>query len=182
MAKLVSKVYGDALFSIAIEENKLEDLWEEVKVIRQAIRENESFLPMLCHPEMSQERRLQILEETFADASDDMKGFFSILVRKGRFGEILKIFDYFDEQAKEYKNIGVVYVSTPLSLKEEQKSQIESKLLQVTKYESLEMHYEVEKELLGGIVIRIGDRILDNSIRAKMETMTRQLNNVKLSG
>lgn len=182
MAKLVSKVYGDALFSIAIEENKLEDLWEEVKVIRQAIRENESFLPMLCHPEMSQERRLQILEETFAEASDDMKGFFSILVRKGRFGEILKILDYFDEQAKEHKNIGVVYVSTPLPLKEEQKNQIESKLLQVTKYESLEMHYKVEQELLGGIVIRIGDRILDNSIRAKMETMTRQLNNVKLSG
>lgn len=181
MAKLVSKVYGDALFSIAIEENKLDDLWEEVKAVREAIRENEGFLPMLCHPEMSQERRLQILEETFADASDDMKGFFSILVRKGRLGELLKIFDYFDGQAKEYKKIGVVHVGTPLPLDNDHKSRIENRLLEVTEYETLEMHYEVDKSLLGGIVIRIGDRILDNSIRTKMETLARQLNKVKLS-
>ena len=41
MAKLVSKVYGDALFSLALEENKLDALWDEVKTVRQAITQNQ---------------------------------------------------------------------------------------------------------------------------------------------
>lgn len=181
MAKLVSKVYGDALFSIAVEENKLDTLWEEVKAVRQAIVDNPDFVSVLCHPEMAQEKRLALLEDIFGGQSDDMKGFLNVLVRKGRFGEILSILDYFDGQAKEYKKIGVVKVATPLPLSAIQKSEIENKLLGVTGYEKLEMDYQLDQSLLGGIVIRIGDRILDNSIRSKMDAMSRELSKVKLS-
>lgn len=182
MAKLVSKVYGDALFSLALEENKLDALWDEVKTVRQAISENPDFLAVMCHPEMPQEKRLAVLEEIFGGQSDDMKGFLNVLVRKGRFGEILSVLDYFDEQAKEYKKIGVVQVTTPIPLSDSQKNEVENRLLQVTEYETLEMHYQLDKSLLGGIVIRIGDRILDNSIRSKMDAMSRKLSKVKLSG
>ena len=113
--------------------------------------------------------------------SDDTMGFLNVLVRKGRFGELLPILDYFDEQAKEYKKIGVVKVSTPMPLSDEQKEQVEKKLLAVTDYESLQIQYEIDESLLGGMVIRIGDRVLDNSIRSKMELMSRQLYKVKLS-
>ncbi len=181
MAKLVSKVYGDALFSIAVEENKLDTLWEEVKAVRQAIVDNPDFVSVLCHPEMPQEKRLAVLEDVFGGQSDDMKGFLNVLVRKGRFGEILSILDYFDGQAKEYNKIGVVKVTTPLPLSAIQKSEIENKLLRVTGYEKLEMDYQLDQSLLGGIVIRIGDRILDNSIRSKMDAMSRELSKVKLS-
>ena len=182
MAKLVSKVYGDALFSLALEENKLDALWDEVKTVRQAISENPDFLAVMCHPEMPQEKRLAVMEEIFGGQSDDLKGFLSVLVRKGRFGEILSVLDYFDEQAKEYKKIGVVQVTTPIPLSDSQKNEVENKLVQVTEYETLEMHYQLDKSLLGGIVIRIGDRILDNSIRSKMDAMSRKLSKVKLSG
>jgi F-type H+-transporting ATPase subunit delta len=182
MAKLVSKVYGDALFSLAIEENKLDTIWDEVKAVRQAITENPDFLAVICHPEMPQAKRLEVLEDVFGGQSDDLKGFLNVLVRKGRFGEILSILDYFDEQAKAYKKIGVVCVSTPLPLSDSQKKEIENRLLQVTGYETLEMNYELDKSLLGGVVIRIGDRILDNSIRSKIDAMSRQLSKVKIAG
>lgn len=181
MAKLVSKVYGDALFTLAVEENKLDALWEEVKAVRQAISSNPDFLEVMCHPEMQQDKRLALLEEIFGGQSDEIKGFLNVLVRKGRFGEIVSVLDYFDGQAKEYKKIGVVDVATPLPLSDSQKTEIEDRLLQVTEYETLEMHYRLEESLLGGMVIRIGDRILDNSIRSKMDAMSRELSKVKLS-
>ena len=182
MAKLVSKVYGDALFSIAIEENKLDTIWEEVRTIRDVIHDNPDFLSVICHPEMEQEKKLSVLDDIFKEKmSEDTMGFLNVLIRKGRFGEILSILDYFDEQAKEYKKIGVVKVSTPMALDDAQREQVEKKLLEVTEYESLEVEYEVDESLLGGIVIRIGDRVLDNSIRSKMELMSRQLYKVKLS-
>lgn len=182
MAKLVSKVYGDALFSLAVEEEKLDTLWDEVKLVRREIEENPQFLDVICHPEMPQEKRLSLLEEVFGGVSDDMKGFLHVLIRKGRFGEILSVLEYFDEKAKEHKKIGVVTVTTPLPLSDSQKNEVENKLLQVTEYETFEMHYQIDKSLLGGIVIRIGDRILDNSIQSKLEAMSRKLSKVKLSG
>lgn len=181
MEKLVSKVYGDALFSLAVEEERLDSLWDEVKAVRSAVLSNPEFLEVMCHPEMTQDKKLNLLEEIFGGQSDDMKGFLNVLVRKGRFGEILSVLDYFDEQAKEYKKIGVVDVAAPLPLSDSQKTEIENRLLQVTGYETLEVHYRLEEGLLGGMVIRIGDRILDNSIRSKIDAMSRELSKVKLS-
>lgn len=182
MAKLAAKVYGDALFSLAIEENKLDEMWAEVKSIRRALSENPEFFSIIGHPELPVEKKQAMADEIFDKQSGDMKAFLHILLQKRRFGEILSIFDYFDEQAKKYRKIGVVDVSTPYPLDDKKKEQIENRLLEVTGYESLEMNYRLDKELLGGIVIRIGDRILDNSIRSKLDDMTRKLGKVRVSG
>ncbi len=181
MAKLVSKVYGDALFSLALEENKLDEVWEEVKLLSSALQENKEFTNMMTHPDMTQEKGLALLEEAFGGKlSDVMMGFFQVLVKKGRFSEILSVLDYFQKEAKEYKKIGVVYVTTPTGLTKEQKSSIVERLTQISGYQSLEMNYVVDPGLLGGIRIRIGDRVVDNSIQTKLEEMTRSLSKVRV--
>ncbi len=181
MAKLVSKVYGDALFSLALEENKLDEVWEEVKLLSSALQENKEFTNMMTPPDMTQEKGLALLEEAFGGKlSDVMMGFFQVLVKKGRFSEILSVLDYFQKEAKEYKKIGVVYVTTPTGLTEEQKSSIVERLTQISGYQSLEMNYVVDPGLLGGIRIRIGDRVVDNSIQTKLEEMTRSLSKVRV--
>ena len=65
MAKLVSKAYGDALFSLATEEEKLDTIWNEVTTIRDSFVDNPEFIETLCHPEMTQEKRLSVLDEIF---------------------------------------------------------------------------------------------------------------------
>lgn len=136
---------------------------------------------MMTHPDMTQEKGLALLEEAFGGKlSDVMMGFFQVLVKKGRFSEILSVLDYFQKEAKEYKKIGVVYVTTPTGLTEEQKSSIVERLTQISGYQSLEMNYVVDPGLLGGIRIRIGDRVVDNSIQTKLEEMTRSLSKVRV--
>ena len=88
MAKLVSKVYGDALFEAALEENQLDAVWDEVREIASILQENEAFIDIMNHPEMT--------------------------------------------------------------------------------------------SLLGGIRIRIDDRVVDNTIRTKLEEMTRKLSKVRV--
>ncbi len=181
MAKLVSKVYGDALFSLALEENALDEVWEEVKVLSSAMGENKEFTDIMAHPEMTQEKSLALIEEAFqGKLSDTMMGFLQVLVKKGRFGEIDAILNHFQNEAKEYKRIGVVYVTTSSELSGEQKTEIVDKLKETSGYESLEMNYHVDAKLLGGIRIRIGDRVVDNSIQTKLEEMTRKLSKVRV--
>ena len=183
MAKLVSKVYGDALFELALEQDKLESVWDEVRVISQALKDNPEFLPTLKHPDMSMEKKQELLKEVFTDKlSPDVMGLLDVMVRKNRIGDLNKVLDYFDERAKERQKIGVVEVRTPMALKEEEQKKVEAKVLEVTDYASLEMNYKVDESLLGGMVIRIGDQVLDNSIRSKLDAMSRQLASVRLTG
>lgn len=111
-----------------------------------------------------------------------MMGLLNVLLKKGRIGEILPVLDYFMEQVMAYKKIGEVTVRTPMPLSEGQKEKIEKKLLEVSEYETVSVDYQIDESLLGGMVIRIGDRVLDNSIRCKLDAMSRQLYKVKLSG
>ena len=90
------------------------------------------------------------------------------------------VFEYFVDRIKEYKNIGTAYVKTPMELNAVQKERLVTKLLQTTHYESFEMHYEVDESLMGGMVIRIGDRIVDSSVKNKLQQLTRELSKIQL--
>ena len=87
---------------------------------------------------------------------------------------------YFLDSAKEFKGIGVAYVTTPLPLSDAQKTAIVEKLLATTQYKEMEMHYAVEEALIGGMQIRIKDRVVDSSIQTKILKMQQNLMQIQL--
>jgi F-type H+-transporting ATPase subunit delta len=104
-----------------------------------------------------------------------------MVVEKDHFGQMKDIFEYFVSSVKEFKNIGVCYISTPLELSDQKKKEVENRLLETTKYETLETHYKIDKDLIGGMVIRIGDRVVDSSIRTKIYNLSRELSKIQLT-
>ena len=103
-----------------------------------------------------------------------------MVVDKGHFGEIESVLLYFIAEVKESKNIGTAYVTTAMELSDAQKAQIVEKLIQTTKYVEFEMHYDVDAALIGGMVIRIKDRVVDSSIRTKIYDLSRELSKIQL--
>lgn len=181
MAKLVSKTYGDALFELALEQNAVDELSKEVQVVSEALKENQELMKLLEHPKIVKEEKLQIVENIFKGrVSDDLTGFLQLIVNKDRYGEIYAILDVFMARVREYKHIGVASVTTAVELREEQKKAVVDKLLATTEYESFEMKYAVDAGLIGGMVIRIGDRVVDSSIKHKLELMSRDLMKIQL--
>lgn len=182
MAKLVSKTYGNALFELAVEENKVDVLMEEIESVKSILEENKEFGRIMNHPKLLKEEKLSILETVFKGrVTDELTNFFSLIVTKDRYSDIDAILDYFLAEVKKYKDIGVAYITTALALKNEQKVRVEQKLLETTSYKKMEMHYSEDKSLIGGMVIRIGDRVVDSSIRTKLNELTRQLMQIQLS-
>lgn len=181
MAKLVSKTYGDALFELALEQNAVEELSEEVQVVSEALKENEELMKLLEHPKIVKEEKLQIVESIFKGrVSDNLAGFLKLIVNKDRYGDIYAILDVFMDRVREYKHIGVASVTSAVELRAEQKKAVEDRLLATTKYESFEIKYAVDEGLIGGMVIRIGDRVVDSSIKYKLELMSRDLMKIQL--
>ena len=181
MAKLVSKTYGDALFEIAVEENRTDSLMEEISMVQAVLNENSDFEKILIHPEISKSKKLQVIEDVFkGKISDALTGFLRIVVTKGRYKDLPDIFAYFIARVKEYKKIGVAEVTSAVLLDEMQKQKIEQKLLETTKYETMEIAYKVDESLIGGLMIRIGDRVVDSTIKSKLSALTASLMKISL--
>ena len=181
MGKLVSKTYGDALFSVAMEELRVDEFYESAQVIRNSLQENRDFCKLLEHPEIAKEKKVKMIEDSFLNQiPKEMVGLMILLVSKGRTSEILAVFEYFIDLVRETKRIGKASVTTAVPLSDQQKEKVEKKLLETTKYESFEMDYCVEPTLIGGMVIRIGDRVVDSSIKTKLYDLSRNLRNIQV--
>ena len=181
MAKLISKTYGDALFELAVEKNKVDVLAEEIEQLKGVLSENEEFGRLMNHPKIIKEEKIQVAKNVFEGRiSDELLGFITIIISKDRYKDIDAILDYFIAEVKRYKGIGVATVTTAVPLKEEQCKKIEQKLLDTTQYTKMEMHYDLDKSLIGGMVIRIGDRVVDSSIKTKLNELQKELLKVQL--
>ena len=182
MAKLVSKVYGDALLEAAREKDKLDAVFEEAKALCQVFEDHQDLIHLLDHPQVVKEEKLRIISDVFqGKVSDEMMGFLAAIVDKGRQNEILPILDYFITQVKEEKGIGRAQVTSAVELTETQKAQVTNKLLTTTRYVEFEMNYIVDPSLIGGMVIRIGDRVVDSSIKNQLYELKKQLLEVQLA-
>ena len=179
MAKLVSKTYGDALFAVALEESRMDEFFEAAKAVADILRTNEDFGKLMNHPKIMKEDKVKIVEETFATRlPKEFIGLMTLMVEKGRANEMLSVFDYFVALVKEEKKIGKADVTTAITLNDEQKQRVEKKLLETTRYESFEMCYHVDESLIGGMVIRIGDRVVDSSIKTKICELSKELKSI----
>ena len=108
-------------------------------------------------------------------------GFLTVVVEKDRQNDLIPIFAYFIQRVKEYKRIGTVSVTSAVELSEEQKARLQEKLLETTDYVMFEMNYQIDSALIGGMVIRIGDRVVDSSIRTRLYEMKKELSQLQMA-
>ena len=181
MAKIISKAYGEALFELALEKNELDSIAEQVNVLADAFAENNELIKLLSHPKISKEEKINVIESIFKGRmSDDIVGFLVIIVEKDRGSEIEDILKLFQAKVREYKKIGVALVTSAIELSTEQKQKVEQKLLQQTDYETFEVEFKVDESLIGGMIIRIGDRVVDSSVKSKLDRMARDMAKIQL--
>ncbi len=182
MARLVSTTYGDALFELAKERSKIDDLAKEVKTVQTVLAQNPEFSKLMNHPKVGKDEKLQVVKEVFEGRADkELVGFLRLVVEKDRYADIEAILDYFIDRVKEEKGIGVAYVTSAVKLSEIQKKLVEEKLIETTKFKEMEMNFAIDETLIGGLVIRIGDKVVDSTIKTKLNELTKQLMNIQLA-
>lgn len=181
MAGRVGSIYGNALFSLALEEDRLDDFLAQAEALRTIFSENEELSALLRHPELSREEKLSLVKNIFSGrASEEMVGFLFLVVEKGRSPEIPEILDDFLKRAKRHKGIGTVQVLSAVPLLEDQKERLVAKLLATTAYTSFVVDYQVEPALLGGLIVRLDNRVLDSSLRTQLAKMKKELSEIAL--
>ncbi len=181
MAKSAITTYGEALFQIAVESSSCLQMLEEVSELKKILSDNPDLGVLMSNPRFSKEEHSEILGKVFRGRIDDkLFSFLELLVIKGRYGNLDGILDYFESRVKEYLHIGQATVTSAIKIDDEMKKRIREKLLSTTDYKEIEIEYITDPSLIGGMVIRIKDRIVDNSVRTKLENISRDLHKIQL--
>ena len=181
MAKSAVTTYGEALYQTAVESSKCSEMLSEAKELKQILSDNPELGSLMANPRFDKEEHLRIIADVFKGRlSEELFAFLDLLVKKNRYTELKGILDYFILRAEEQSGIGHAKVTSAAVIDDSTKKKIEQKLLETTKYKSVEIEYEVDESLIGGMIIRIKDRIVDNSVKTKLENITRDLHKIQI--
>lgn len=175
MAELVAKRYGTALFELAIENKQVDDMELEVKAIMNVFMNEPELLEVLNHPQVTIKNKEKIVEDLFdKNLSNNVLGLINLTIKKGRQNMLIEIFEYFLEKVNEYNNIIKVSVTSIESLTDTQKNDIVTKIETITN-KTVVLEEIIDDSIIGGLIIRIGDRIIDNSIKGQLQAMSKDL-------
>lgn len=180
MARMISKIYGEALYEAVSKKGARVDAMEEAIVLTSVLSENPGFAQLMRHPAISRDEKLALLTDTFAGKlSGELLELLRVVIEKDRFRGLPQILAYFIDRVREAEGMGRAYVETAIELDDEEKERIRARLVETTPYRTMDVVWRVDPTLIGGMVIRIGDRVVDSSIRFRLESLKKQLSNVR---
>jgi len=178
MAELVSKTYSEAIFDVAIEEGRLDDIQREFEFVAQTLIDYPAFNEIICTPKIGDSDKKTVISETFENhVSVSLLNFLKIIIDKKRGTDILAIKKDFDRRVDDHKNIVKAIVDSVIPLTEEQLNALKDNLTKLTGKHVL-ISNQINPALLGGISIQMGDRIIDGSVKFKLEGMLEGLTQI----
>src|SRR4051794_294060 len=170
----IAQVYSRALFDVAKEQDALDQIREELAQFADALSDNQELQVFLFSPFFSTEEKKDGLHKILEGADDAFVNFLELLVEKHRMPALFRIRRQYDERWEEENRLLPVQVTSAIELDDETVEQISSRIAEQTD-RRIELSTEVNPEILGGIVLRGGNSILDASIRNRLEQVRRQL-------
>jgi F-type H+-transporting ATPase subunit delta len=172
---MVAKRYALALFQIAKEQQLLEVVEEELRVVKEVIQYNNDLKAVLKSSKLPIAKKKEILRTAFASVNGYVLNTLLILIDRHREDEIIEVANQFFELANDEKGLAEADVYSTRELSEAEREAISAVFAPKVGKKSLRIENIVDSELLGGVKLRIGNRIYDGSLRGKLNRLERKL-------
>ena len=170
----IAQVYSRSLFEVAKEQDKLDAIRDQLGEFTDALNDNRDLQVFLFSPYFSTVEKKEGLHKVLDGADPAFQNFLDLLVEKHRMPTLFRIRRQFEERWQEENRLLPVSVTSAIELDDETVEQISSRIAEQTD-RKIELSTEVNPEILGGIVLRVGNSILDASIKNRLESLRRQV-------
>lgn len=170
----VASRYGLALYSLALEENKIDSWQKDVKTLKSIFEENTDFIMILGSSFLSLEERIEILEKTLVGVDKNIVALIDVIMENNRTDLILDVFESFNSYCNQYRGVSEGLIYSTLKLDQTVIDQIEKKISKIEN-NKVELKNVIDPSLIGGVKIVIKDRIYDGSIKHSIEMMKKDL-------
>jgi len=176
----IARQYSKALYEIGDEKDNLFELYDELKELNKLIKENENLSEALFHQRVLVEEKQRVFKRVFEDKlSDDIYKFMMLLIEKRRIYFLENIVAEFRKQVYKHENIITVEVTTAVEMSSETKDKLKAKLNEHVD-KKIEMEENCDPDIIGGMVLKIGDYLIDGSIKSKLESLEEQIKKIPL--
>ena len=177
----IAAKYSQALFQLGKEHDELAVLREEINGIWKVINENDELKNVLFHQRILPDEKKKVLSEVFADdINPHVLNFMRLLIDKRREYFLEFIIKEFNDLVNKDENILTVKVTSAVTLKDDLLQKIRDKLDDILDYEII-IEKEQDPSILGGLVIQIGNRKIDGSIKRRLENIKDSIDRIPIS-
>ena len=165
--------YAQAVFEIALERDDMDQWQGDLEALASAMQ-NALFRSVLESPKVRPDVKLELVQKQLSGSSPLALNLASLLVTKVRAGLAPQIADEFRNLVNAHRGLQSVEVTAALPLDDTTKGHIAEQLAQATGKE-ISLSTDTDSDLIGGLVVKIGDRLLDGSTRTKLEELKKTL-------
>ncbi|ACF45025.1 ATP synthase F1 subunit delta [Pelodictyon phaeoclathratiforme] len=172
---IASRRYASALLSAAEEGNFLNQIVDELHVIKEVLEHSRDLVYALRSPLVKGDRKIHILEEIFKDSvGEKMFLFLRLVAHKKRAGLLPEIIDEFQILLDEKRGVINVDITSATALSDEQTAELVTKLAAFTGKE-IRPRMAINEQFIGGVAVKIGDTIYDGSISHQLQMLRKSL-------
>lgn len=172
---IVGRRYALALIEVAEQQNKLGDMIKDLAVVDEAISWSKELRLALHSPLIQGYKKAAFLTTLFqGQVSDQTVAFLKLLANKGRANLLAAVIQEFKTLLDEKSGIITVEVKSAVELDDVQSEELKQKLEKFTA-KKIRIRLATDKELIGGLTVKIGDTVLDGTIKHKLEMLREQL-------
>jgi F-type H+-transporting ATPase subunit delta len=169
-----ARVYAEALFDVGKEKGKLDPLREQLGQLADAISENRELQVFFFSPYLSSAEKRDGAKRAISGAEPELINFLELLVEKQRMPEVFRIRHQLDELWKRENRRLDVTVTSAVELDPAVVAKIGEEIERQTG-EKVELVSRIDDGILGGIVLRVGNMVLDASIRSRLEKLRKSV-------
>jgi F-type H+-transporting ATPase subunit delta len=170
----IAEVYARSLYEVAREHDKIDTVREQLGQFQDALRDDRELSIFFFSPYFSTEEKKEGLDKLLEGPDDTFRNFLELLIEKHRVPAIHRIRRAFDERWEEDHKVLPVQITSATELDEATVRGIGDRIGEQTS-RKVQLTAEVDPDILGGIVLRVGNQILDASIRNRLEALRRQV-------
>jgi F-type H+-transporting ATPase subunit delta len=162
---LIARKYARGLFNAGLSANALESLYDEAESLLAYLRQDRQLLAFLTAPQIKDEHKESVVRDSFATrVSGTFLSFLLLLVRKHRIDHLDSILDHFIGLVKEHQGILLTRVVTAFPLSGADRDRISSQL-EARTGKKIELTVVEDSSLIGGLIVIVGNQIMDYSVR-----------------
>lgn len=174
MARASSRRYAQAAFAIAIDCDELERWRADVARAAEVFADSD-VMAFMASPFVPLSERIHGVNVLLTDIDPTVRNMWLLLVSNGDIELTGEIADSFQRLADEHLSIGRAEVVTAVPLDDSQRDGLRERLADITGLRHIELTERIDAEVMGGIVARVGDRLIDGSARTRLRSMRNAL-------
>ena len=170
----VARRYAKALLDYAIEKHEEDALFQEISSLVEIVRENPDLRALLHSPIVRTEIKQNVLQEIFSNRSSILNAFFDILFQNKRIPDLYGIAREFVEQYNQYKEKIIIHLTTATEISGGLKQKFIDKAIALSGRRNISLENRIDKNLIGGFVLRINDLQYNASISHKLTAIEQE--------